>query len=298
MRRHRLSPLFEPESVALFGATEREGAVGRFIYENLLASGYAGRIGLVNPKHRTLFGQPVAANAAKLPFAPELAIVAAPAHAVESIVAECAARGTRFVLVLSAGFAESGAAGRALQESLLATSRRLGVRLLGPNCLGLIRPSIGLNASFAVGKVKDGRVALVSQSGALVTAMIDWAIPAGIGFSSLVSLGSAIDLDFGELLDWFLFDDRTDSVLMYIEGVRDARSFMSSVRALARVKPVVIMKAGRTADTADRGGVARAIASHSGALTGNDRVFDAAIARATPPRSAVSAVRPAFMMTT
>jgi acetyltransferase len=280
MNRHRLSPLFEPQSVALVGASEREGSLGRLLRENLAAAGYRGRVGWVNPRHGTLGGERCVPSVRALAFVPDLAVVAAPVTAAEAILQDCAAVGTRFLVIASPGF-EPGSAGQRAQASLLATARRHGVRLLGPNCLALVRPSIGFDASLSIGSVKQGRVALVSQSGAVVSAMIDWAIPAGIGFSSAVSLGAALDLDFGELLDFFLFDPQTDSVLLYLEGLRDARRFMSSVRALSRVKPVVIMKAGG-------GEPGRPGVTHSDALTVGDRVFDAAIARAGAVRAATT----------
>jgi acetyltransferase len=282
MTRHRLSPLFEPASIALVGASERPGSPGLLLHRSLAAGGYRGTLGLVNPRHATVSGERCWRDVRALPFVPELAIVAAPIAAVARVVADCAAVGTRFVMVASPGFELDSRGGEPSQATLLEAARSSGVRLLGPNCRALMRPSLGFDASFAVQGVKAGRVALVSQSGAVVTALVDWANPAGIGFSSVVSLGSSIDLDFGELLDFYLFDAQTDSVLLYLEGVRDARRFMSSVRALSRVKPVVIMKADRRDD------VHRIGVSHSEALTGNDRVFDAAIARAGAVRAATT----------
>ena len=280
MLRHQLEPLLAPASVALVGATETPQALGRLVWENLAAGGFHGRIEAVNPQYSTVFGQRCVASARQLETAVDLAVIVAPARFCPDIVADCGARGIRHAVVLSAGFAEAGGAGLELANALERSAQAAQVRLLGPNCIGLARPGIGLNASFARGQAQAGSVALISQSGAIVTMMIDWAAEAGIGFSSLVSLGGALDLDFGDLLDFFLFDAATESVLLYIEGVRDARRFLSSVRALARVKPVIVLKAGR------RARAARAIASHSGALTGNDRVFEAAIARAGAVRVA------------
>lgn len=283
MSRHCLSPLFDPRSVALYGATERHGALGRLLLEALRRGGFEGPIGAINPKHRKVLGERCVGSAAALGFVPDVALATVPAAALSAVVDDCADRGTRFVVVYPIGFDTSTQAGRAAQGGLLRHARSRGVRLIGPHCMALLRPASGFDAGFSPGRVKAGRVALLSQSGAVVSALLDWAAPAGIGFSSVLSLGSALDLDFGELLDWYLFDRQTDSVLLYLEGVRDARGFMSSVRALSRVKPVVIMKAGRAND-ADR----TVGASHSDALSGNDRVFEAAIARAGAVRANTS----------
>jgi acetyltransferase len=277
---HPLTPLLAPGSIALVGATETPHALGRLLWENLARAGFAGHIAAVNPQYNQVFGQPCVRSARLLENAPELAVIVAPARFVPAIIEDCGARGIRHAVVLSAGFAEAGAAGQKLAAELLASARCAGVRILGPNCIGLARPGIGLNASFSRGQPQPGRLALISQSGAMLTMMVDWAAEAGIGFSSLVSLGGALDLDFGELLDYFLFDSVTESVLLYIEGVHDAARFLSGLRALARAKPVIVLKAGRRAVGA------RAVASHSGALTGNDRVFEAAIARAGAVRAA------------
>jgi acetyltransferase len=280
MSRHRLSPLFDPRSVALYGATEREGALGRLLLETLRAGGFQGPIAAINPKRRRVLGEPCVHSAAALDFVPDVALAAVPADALAAVIDDCADKGTRFVVVYATGFDTTSEAGRAAQADLLSRARARGVRLVGPHCMALMRPTSGFDAGFSPGRVKAGRVALLSQSGAVMTALLDWAAPSGIGFSSVLSLGRALDLDFGELLDWYLFDHQTDSVLLYIEGVRDARGFMSSVRALSRVKPVVIMKAGRGNDSGRTPG-----ASHSDALTGNDRVFEAAIARAGAVRA-------------
>ncbi len=281
MSRHRLSPLLDPRSVALYGATGREGALGRALLEHLLAGGFRGPIGAINPKRSEALGVRCAADAGGLDFVPDVALAAVPAAALPAVVDDCAARGTRFVVVQSPMHPGAGPEGRDARAELLARARRRGVRLVGPGCTALMRPLSGLDASIAPVGAKAGRVALLSQSGALVSSLLDWAMPAGIGFSSVLSLGGALDLDFGELLDWYQFDHQTDSVLLYLEGVRDARGFMSSVRALSRVKPVVIMKAGRACEAQSR----TQGAGHCDALTGNDRVFDAAIARAGAVRA-------------
>lgn len=284
MTRHRLSPLLDPRSAVLYGATDRSGATGRLLLEGLIGTGFDGPLGLVNPRHREVLGRRCVRSAAELDFVPDVALAAVPAARLPAVLADCGARGTRFLVVFAAAGDARQDGGRDADVALLAAARAAGVRIVGPQCLALMRPQSGFDAGFAPDRVKPGRLALLSQSGAVVTALLDWAVPAGLGFSSVVSLGRALDLDFGELLDWYLFDGRTDSVLLYLEGVRDARSFMSSVRALSRVKPVVIMKAG-SADAAAEAGEAGPEATHSDALTGSDRVFEAAIARAGAVRA-------------
>jgi acetyltransferase len=280
MSRHRLSPLLDPRSVALYGANEKEGSIARALLQNLIDGGFKGRVGAINPHHDRVLGLPCVPKAAALDFVPDVALATVPARALADVIDDCAEKGTRFVVVYGPAFDVTTDAGRDAQSALLRHARGRGVRLVGPNCMALMRPGSGFDAGFAPVAVKPGRVALLSQSGAVVTALLDWATPAGIGFSSVLSLGRALDLDFGELLEWYQFDHQTDSVLLYLEGVQDARWFMSSVRALSRVKPVVIMKAGRVDDAGRAPGP-----SHSDALTGNDRVFDAAIARAGAVRA-------------
>ncbi len=274
MSQHYLHPLFNPASVAVFGASEREDSVAGVIYRNLRKAGYGGRIFPVNPKHETLYGEKCYAGAGELPETPDLAIIATPAPTVPGIMESCGKRGVRYAVVLSAGFREVGPQGAALEENLLAIAHRYGIRFIGPNCLGIQRPSLGLNATFALDNGLPGNLALVSQSGALCTAMLDWAASNGIGFSSVVSTGASADLDFGEILDYLAYDPATRGILMYIEGIRDARRFMSALRAVARLKPVVLIKVGRHA-----AGL-KAVQSHTGALVGSDAVFDALVRRA------------------
>lgn len=274
MSQHYLHPLFNPASVAVFGASEREDSVAGVIYRNLRKAGYGGRIFPVNPKHETLYGEKCYAGAGELPETPDLAIIATPAPTVPGIMESCGKRGVRYAVVLTAGFREVGPQGAALEENLLAIAHRYGIRFIGPNCLGIQRPSLGLNATFALDNGLPGNLALVSQSGALCTAMLDWAASNGIGFSSVVSTGASADLDFGEILDYLAYDPATRGILMYIEGIRDARRFMSALRAVARLKPVVLIKVGRHA-----AGL-KAVQSHTGALVGSDAVFDALVRRA------------------
>jgi len=270
---HYLRPLLAPRDVALVGATEREGALGAIVYRNLAAGGLRGELYAVNPKHQTIFGRPAHARLTQLPHAPDLAVIATPAHTVAQIVADAAAAGVKAAVVLSSGFAEAGAEGKALQEAVLSAAQRGGVRLLGPNCLGVMRADRGLNATFARTPAQRGKLALVSQSGAICGAILEWARGAQVGFSSVVSLGGAIDVDFGEVLDFLVADPATDAILLYVEGIRDARRYLSALRAAARVKPVVALKVGRYASGS------RAASSHTAALVGRDEVFDAALRR-------------------
>ncbi|HRK78980.1 MAG TPA: bifunctional acetate--CoA ligase family protein/GNAT family N-acetyltransferase [Thiobacillus sp.] len=274
MSQHYLHPLFNARSVAVFGASEREDSVAGTLFRNLRKSGYSGAVYPVNPKHGTVFGERCYASAGELPAVPELALIATPAPTIAPIMAQCGQRGIRHAVVLSAGFREVGAKGAALEAAVTSAAKQYGIRFIGPNCLGIQRPAIGLNATFSQGATLTGDLALVSQSGALCTAMLDWAETNGIGFSSVISTGASADLDFGEILDYLATDTQTRGILLYIEGIRDARRFMSALRATARFKPVVMVKVGRHATGA------KAAQSHTGALVGSDAVFDALVRRA------------------
>jgi acetyltransferase len=263
-----LDRLLSPNSVAVFGASNRQGSVGATVWRNLRAGHFTGPIYAVNPKHAILDGVPVFAKAAHLPGAPDLALLCTPAHTVAQLVAELGALGTRAAIIVTAGLSA------AQKQEALDSARPYLMRLLGPNCIGLLSPHIGLNASFAHTDALAGDVAFVSQSGALVTAVLDWAKSRSIGLSHLVSLGDHCDVDFGDLLDHLANDARTRSILLYVESVESPRKFMSAARAAARNKPVIIVKAGRA------GNGVRAAASHTGALAGSDIVYDAAIRRA------------------
>ena len=271
---HYLQPLLAPRSVALVGATEREGALGAIVWRNLTAAGLRGEVHPVNPKHRAIFGKRAYARLQDVPQPPELAVIVTPARVVERVIEDTAAAGIKAAVILTSGFGETGAEGRALQERVVAAAKRGRVRLLGPNCLGVMRTDCGLNATFARTPARPGNLALVSQSGAICGAILDWAASAEVGFTSVVSLGGAIDVDFGEVLDFLVADEATDAILMYVEGIRDARRYLSALRAAARVKPVVSLKVGRYASGS------RAASSHTGALVGSDEVFDAALRRA------------------
>ena len=263
-----LDSLFDPHSVAVIGASQRPASVGATVWRNLREGGFAGPRWAVNPKHDRIDDEPVYPDIASLPEAPELAVICTPPATVAGLIEALGARGTHAAIVLTAG------QDAAQKQAMLDAARKHLVRILGPNCLGLLSPHAGLNASFAHASVQRDGLAFVSQSGALVTAMLDWANGRGIGFSHFVSLGEHADIDFGDLLDWLASDARTRSILLYIESIEAPRKFMSAARAAARNKPVLVVKAGRTPQ-----GQAAAN-SHTGALAGSDLVYDAAIRRA------------------
>ncbi len=264
-----LDQLLSPGSVVVVGASPTVGSVGATVWRNLQTGGFAGPTFAVNPRHTQLpDGSPVFSRVSALPVVPDLAVVCTPPATVPGLVAELGAMGTRAVVVLTAGL------DAAAKQAMCMAARPHGVRILGPNCVGLMAPRLGLNASFAHTQALPGELAFVSQSGALVTAMLDWAKSRRIGFSHLVSLGEHADVDFGDLLDHLANDNTTRAVLLYIESVTAPRKFMSAARAAARNKPVIVVKAGRA------GQGMKAAASHTGALAGEDRVIDAAIRRA------------------
>jgi acetyltransferase len=270
---HYLRAALVPNSVAVVGATNREGSLGKYVFDNVVGGGFKGEVYPVNPKYDRIGGRTCYASLAALPAAPDLAIIVTPARTVPDLVEDAGARGIPAVLVLSAGFGEVGDEGKRLQELALARARAHGLRMLGPNCLGLMRPEIGLNATFARTGARPGSVALVSQSGAVVAALLDYAWTAGFGFSSVVSTGGGSDVEFSEILDFLALDSATKSIVLYVEGVHDARAFLSSVRAAASVKPVVVLKVGRHMTGS------KAAMSHTGAMVGDDAVFDAALRR-------------------
>ncbi len=274
MGQHYLRTLFSPKSVAVIGASDRPNAVGEVVFRNMLESGYQGSLYAVNPAHQEVQGRRAYASIEDIKTSVELAVICTEAETVPDIIEACGKHGVRAAVVLSAGFTEASARGATLERTMLANAKNHGVRIIGPNCLGIIRTGIGLNATFFKGGIKPGNLALVSQSGALCTAILDWAPANDIGFSSVVSMGAASDVDFGEILDYLASDEQTGSILIYVEGVRKARGFMSALRAAARSKPVFVIKVGRH----DAG--SRAVISHTGALVGSDDVFDAALRRA------------------
>jgi acetyltransferase len=271
MTTRNLDALFEPRSIALFGASNQPGSVGALLARNLLESGFEGPVMAVNPHERAIRSTLSYRSAADLPFAPDLAVIATPAASAPAIVSELGARGCRAALVISAGF---DAAPGGLRDQLLEAARPHLLRVVGPNCLGFLSPRRGINASFAHLSPAPGAVALVAQSGAVAAAALDWAAAHDVGFSHIVTIGDAADVDFGDLLDYLALDPATHAILLYVESIRDARKFMTAGRIASRVKPVVVIKAGRSA------GGARAAFSHTGALAGADAVYDAAFRRA------------------
>ena len=270
-----LEYLFAPKSVAIVGASVRPHSLGQTVMANLITGGFTGPVYPVNPKYPEVAGHRCYANVKDLPAAPDLAVLCTPARTIPGLVASLGALGTRGIVILGAGLdVIPDGADRSLQQQALDAAQPYQVRLLGPNCLGLLVPPLGLNVSFAPGMIQPGKIAFVSQSGALATAVLDWARTNGIGFSHFVSLGNSADVDFGDLLDFLGGHAGTRAILLYIESVKHARKFMSAARAAARNKPVIVVKSGR-----DIAG-ARAAASHTGALAGSDAVYDAAIRRA------------------
>ncbi len=268
-----LDHLLKPQSVALIGASDKPESLGSLVLKNLLDGGFDGPIWPVNPKYEQVLEQSCYADVDALPEAPDLAVIATPAKTVPGIIAQLGARGCRAAVVLSAGFREE-ANDQTLEQDMLDAAQEYGLRILGPNCVGLLLPNLGLNASFAHTNSLPGKLALISQSGALCTTIIDWAKSRGIGFSHFISLGNSADVDFGDLLDYLGNDRSTSGILLYIESIKEARKFLSAARATARNKPVIVIKSGRVKEGA------RAATSHTGALAGSDDVFDTAIRRA------------------
>lgn len=267
-----LDRLLKPRSIAVVGASNRPRSIGLALMTNLIGAGFKGPIYPVNPNESAVHGLNSVGEVAALPEAPDLAVIATPPDTVPPIVAELGKKGTKAAVVLTAGF--EGAAGKERTNQLLEAARPHLLRIVGPNCLGIAVPKIGVNATFAPAAALPGNLALLTQSGAIATSVLDWAQPRGIGFSAVVSVGDMIDVDFGDLLDYFALDTGTDAILIYAEGVTHARKFMSAARRAARLKPIVAIKAGRAEESA------RAASSHTGALAGTDAVYDAAFRRA------------------
>ncbi len=274
MKQHFLCKIFEPESVAIIGASERVGSVGAQVLQNLTQSGFGGGIFPVNPNHSRIGGMKCYAELSDIDHPVDLAVIAVPAKTIARVLRQCGEHGVKAAIVLSAGFAEIGGHGESMQHEIVDIARTYNIPLVGPNCLGIVRPKVGLNVTFAKSEARPGRMALVAQSGAFCTALLDWAETQGFGFSAVASLGATADVGFGKVLDYLAVDHETESILVYVEGISDARSFMSGLRVAARLKPVIVVKSGR-----NEAGT-RAAVSHTGALVGADHVFDAAIQRA------------------
>lgn len=268
-----LNAIFAPRSVAVIGASEKVGSVGRTILWNLITSPFGGTVFPVNPKRHSVLGIKAYPSIAEIPEPVDLAVIATPAPTVPSVIAECVDAGVQGAIIISAGFKEAGAEGIALEQEILKQARRGNIRIIGPNCLGVMSPQSGLNATFASAMARSGNVGFLSQSGALCTAILDWSAKENVGFSAFVSIGSMLDVGWGDLIYYLGDDPQTKSIVIYMESIGDARSFISAAREVALTKPIIVIKAGRTA------AAAKAAASHTGALAGSDAVLDAAFRR-------------------
>ena len=269
-----LDAIFHPRSVAVIGATEKEGSVGRTILWNLLSSPFGGTVYPVNPTRPAILGVKAYPSIAAIGEPVDLAVIVTPPATIPQLVEDCGVAGVRGVIIISAGFKEVGPEGVELERRVLEAARRHGIRVVGPNCLGIMNPVGGLDATFAAGIARPGRVGFISQSGALLTAILDWAAHESVGFSSIVSLGSMLDVGWGDVIDYLGDDPHTDSIVVYMETIGDARAFLSAAREVALTKPIIVIKPGRTAQAA------KAAASHTGSLTGSDDVLDSAFRRA------------------
>ena len=286
--RHPLDPIFKPSSVALVGASERAGSVGRTVLWNLIRSPFGGTIYPVNPKRNNVLGIHAYSSLQILPEVPDLVIVCTPADGVPAVLRECVELGVPAGIVISAGFKETGEHGQALESEIMQIIQGQ-MRIIGPNCLGVMNPLLGLNATFANSMARPGNVAFISQSGALCTAVLDWSMHENVGFSGFVSIGSMLDVNWGDLIDYFGSDARTHSIVIYMESIGDASSFLSAAREVSLTKPIIVIKAGRTA------AAAKAAASHTGSLTGSDDVLQAAFRRSGVLR--VNSIAEIFYMT-
>jgi len=276
---HYLSRILSARSIAVIGASNQQNAVGSVIFRNLIAMGYEGELFAVNPKYKKVHGRKSYPAIGAIGRNIDLAVIATPAESLPGIIRECGDAEVQGAIVMSAGFAEEGPDGARLQDRMREAARESGLRIIGPNCLGVMRPSRKINATFSRNSAIPGHLALVSQSGAICSAILDWAEDQRIGFSLVASLGDAMDVGFGDLLDFLALDPETRSILLYVEGIRNARSFISGLRTAARMKPVIVIKSGRHAEGS------RAAMSHTGALVGADDVFDAALERAGAVRA-------------
>ncbi len=271
MSTYRLKNLLSPRSLALVGASPRQGSVGRAILANIHQAKFKGEFGLVNSHYAEIDGIAAVSSLGKLPFVPELVVITAPAAAIPDLIDGAGQRGAAGAVIITSGL---GHGAGSLAESAERAAHKYGMRLIGPNCLGIMMPGANLNASFAAHMPCAGNLALISQSGAIATGMVEWAAQRAVGFSGIVSIGDQLDVDIADLLDYFAMDGKTRAILLYVEAIKDARKFMSAARAAARIKPVVVVKSGRMAQGA------KAAATHTGALAGSDAVYDAAFRRA------------------
>ncbi len=273
IRRGPLDVFVRPRSIALVGATEAAGSVGAALAANLLAGAFADRVQLVNPKHTTLLDRPCYASVTELPTPADLAVIAVPAAGVRDVIEQCLRSGVNGAIIISAGFKEIGPAGAAMEAEIRQLIAGTKLRVIGPNCVGVMSPVTGLNATFAKTMAHSGKVAFISQSGALLTAILDWSLPENVGFSHIISVGSMLDVGWGDLIDFLGDDPHTGSIVMYMESVGNAKSFLSAAREVSLQKPIIVIKAGRSEKAA------QAAASHTGALAGSDDVLEAAFRR-------------------
>lgn len=268
-----LDVFFSPRNVAVIGASEKAGTVGRTLLWNLVSNPFGGTVFPVNPKHSSVLGIKAYPTIADVPDRVDLAVVATPAPGVPDVIAACVEAGVRGAIIISAGFKEVGLAGSELEQQIVVNARRGRMRIIGPNCLGVMNPLTGLNATFAGAMARPGSIGFISQSGALCTAVLDWSFRANVGFSAFISIGSMLDVGWGDLIDQLGDDPRTTSIILYMESIGDARAFLSAAREVALTKPIIVLKAGRTQ------AAAKAAASHTGSLAGSDEVLEAAFRR-------------------
>ncbi|MFO1475381.1 MAG: bifunctional acetate--CoA ligase family protein/GNAT family N-acetyltransferase [Verrucomicrobiota bacterium] len=271
--RHPLDPICAPKSIAVIGATENVGSVGRTVFQNLGRGGFGGVVFPVNPKRSSVLAVKAYPSIKDIPEKVDLAVICTPAKTVPGIIKDCVKIGIPGAIIISAGFKEIGPEGVALEQQILAEARTSGMRIVGPNCLGVMMPNIGMNATFATTIAQPGSVGFLSQSGALCTAILDWSLKEKVGFSAFASLGSMLDVGWGDLIYYLGDDPKTKSIIIYMETIGDARSFLSAAREVALTKPIIVIKPGRTE------GAAKAAASHTGSLTGSDDVLEAAFKR-------------------
>ncbi len=272
-RQHPLDVFFAPERVAVIGATENPGSVGRTLFWNLISNPFGGAVFPVNPKRSHVLGVKAYPNIRAIPEQIDLAVIVTPAVSVPKVIRDCVDAKIKAAIVISAGFKELGPEGAKLEQETLAEARRGKIRIIGPNCLGVMSPTTGLNATFAAGMARPGNIGFISQSGALCTAVLDWSLREMVGFSAFISIGAMADVGWGDLIDYLGDDPRTRSIILYMESVGDARGFLSAARDVALSKPIIVIKAGRSE------AAAKAAASHTGTLAGSDGVLDAAFRR-------------------
>lgn len=271
--RQPLDAIFAPKSVAVIGASEKSGSVGRTLLWNLISNPFGGTVYPVNPKRDSILGIKAYASLDSIPDAVDLAIIATPAPTVSQVIKDCTRKGVKGAIIISAGFKEIGEKGIALEQEIKAEAQAHNLRIVGPNCLGVMNPHYGLNATFGSAMALPGNVGFISQSGALCTSILDWSFRENVGFSAFVSIGSMLDVNWGDLIDYLGDDPNTHSIVIYMESIGDARSFLSAAREVALTKPIIVIKSGRTS------AAAQAAASHTGALAGSDDVLDAAFRR-------------------